>query len=369
MPIAAVNGLEIHYESVGEGFPVVFCHEFASNSRSFAAQVRHFARRYRVITWNYRGYPPSSVPSDPAAYSQDLVVDDLRGLLDGLSIAQAHIVGAATGSNVALNFAIGHPDRTRSLVVGGVGVGSFDRAPWLAAGQEMADDIARSGIDAIVRRVSTAPQRRALRIKDPKGWEEFLAILRELSAQGAELSMRGVMMKRKPVTELEGAIAALTMPLLVMATRIRRPSSRACSSIVRPGTPRWPCFPARATTCRPRSRCCSTNCWGIFWAPSRAGAGEIGGADRTPDESDTTVVLCHRDEDASAASACSCSVHRLLVLRPQHLRHLPRPALDRHGATDGEDRDPDLRLRARAGAGDEQSRRVTGGARVADRAS
>ena len=216
MPIAAVNGLEIHYESVGEGFPVVFCHEFASNSRSFAAQVRHFARRYRVVTWNYRGYPPSSVPSDPAAYSQDLVVDDLRGLLDGLSIAQAHIVGAATGSNVALNFAIGHPDRTRSLVVGGVGVGSFDRAPWLAAGQEMADDIARSGIDAIVRRVSTAPQRRALRIKDPKGWEEFLAILRELSAQGAELSMRGVMMKRKPVTELEAAIAGLPMPLLVM---------------------------------------------------------------------------------------------------------------------------------------------------------
>jgi pimeloyl-ACP methyl ester carboxylesterase len=216
VPIAAVNGIEIHYESVGEGFPVVFCHEFASNSRSFAAQVRHFARRYRVVTWNYRGYPPSSVPSDPAAYSQDLVVDDLRGLLDSLSIAEAHIVGAATGSNVALNFAIGHPDRTRSLVVGGVGVGSFDREPWLAAAQEMADDIAGNGIDAIVRRVSTASQRRPLRTKDPKGWEEFLAILRELSPQGAELSMRGVMMKRKPVTELEAAIAALAMPLFVM---------------------------------------------------------------------------------------------------------------------------------------------------------
>src|SRR5438067_5995211 len=71
MPTARVNGVELYYEETGEGYPLVFSHEFAGDYRSWENQVRFFSRRYRVITWNYCGYPPSEVPSDPAAYSEE----------------------------------------------------------------------------------------------------------------------------------------------------------------------------------------------------------------------------------------------------------------------------------------------------------
>jgi pimeloyl-ACP methyl ester carboxylesterase len=216
MPKIAVNDVEIHYEETGAGFPMVLCHEFAGDCRSWDPQVHHFARRYRVITYNYRGYASSSVPADPAAYSQDILVADMRALMDKLAIPQAHIVGIATGANVALNFAIAHPGMTRSAVIAGGGAGTVDRENWLAAGRRMADDIALIGATAIVRSVEGAPQRQALRLKDPKGWREFLSIVGELSPKGAELSMRGVLLQRKPVTDLAVGIRTLTMPLLVM---------------------------------------------------------------------------------------------------------------------------------------------------------
>ena len=55
MPKARVSDVELYYEETGSGFPVIFCHEFAGDHRSWEQQVRHFARRYRVITYNYRG--------------------------------------------------------------------------------------------------------------------------------------------------------------------------------------------------------------------------------------------------------------------------------------------------------------------------
>ena len=80
MPRAHINGIQLYYESTGEGFPLVLAHEFAGDFRSWEPQVRYFSRRYRVITYNARGYPPSEVPTDEGAYSQEMAVEDLRGL-------------------------------------------------------------------------------------------------------------------------------------------------------------------------------------------------------------------------------------------------------------------------------------------------
>src|ERR1044072_5876469 len=109
MPTVKVNGVELYYEEAGTGFPLVVCHEFAGDMRSWEPQVRFFSRRYRVVTFNYRGYPPSSVPPGGTAYGQDIIIEDLHQLIALLGIERAHIVGLATGGNVALNFAIAHP--------------------------------------------------------------------------------------------------------------------------------------------------------------------------------------------------------------------------------------------------------------------
>ena len=63
MPIAHVNGVDLAYEEYGQGFPLIWVHEFAGSMESWLPQVNFFSRRYRVIVYNARGYPrPRSRP-------------------------------------------------------------------------------------------------------------------------------------------------------------------------------------------------------------------------------------------------------------------------------------------------------------------
>jgi pimeloyl-ACP methyl ester carboxylesterase len=122
--VTADDGVKIYYEEIGNGLPIVFVHEFAGDFRSYEAQVRYFARRYRCIAYNARGYPPSDVPDDEQAYSQDRARDDVRAVLDGLRIDQAHIVGISMGGFATLHFGMEYPSRACSLVVAGCGYGA-----------------------------------------------------------------------------------------------------------------------------------------------------------------------------------------------------------------------------------------------------
>ena len=216
MPFERVHGVALYYESTGEGVPVVLCHEFAGDLRAWEPQVRFLARRYRVVAFNYRGYPPSDVPEDPRGYGPEGLVADLLGLLDGIGLERVHLVGLATGGNLVLNFAIAHPERVRSLIVAGAGAGTVDRPAWLEAARRFADDIARDGCEGIVANVADAPQRVIFRTKDPRGWQEFVDGMRRLSPTGAEQVMRQVLIPRPPIYELAEGIRGLAMPILVM---------------------------------------------------------------------------------------------------------------------------------------------------------
>ena len=227
MPQVRVNGVELHYEDVGAGFPLVLCHEFAGDMRAWEPQVRHFARRYRVVTFNYRGYPPSSVPSDASAYGHGELIEDLRQLMVALDVARAHIVGLATGGNLALNFAIEHPQNVAGLVIAGAGAGTSNRQRWLVAAQRFADDIERDGAEGIVANVVGAPQRLAFRDKDPRGWSLFVEMMRSLSPIGCANMLRNALSTRKPITELKAEIEHLTMPILVMVGDQDYPAAEA----------------------------------------------------------------------------------------------------------------------------------------------
>ena len=75
---------------------------------SWEPQAGYFARRYRTIVYNAKGYPPSEVPSDWAAYAYDRQVQVLADLLDHLGIAQAHVCGLSMGAYTAVQFALAH---------------------------------------------------------------------------------------------------------------------------------------------------------------------------------------------------------------------------------------------------------------------
>ena len=70
------GGVRLRYLEAGQGTPLVFVHEFAGDAESWQPQLRFFARRYRAIVFNARGYPPSDVPEDPEAYSQQQAAEN-----------------------------------------------------------------------------------------------------------------------------------------------------------------------------------------------------------------------------------------------------------------------------------------------------
>ncbi|MFQ5898143.1 MAG: alpha/beta fold hydrolase [Candidatus Methylomirabilia bacterium] len=216
MPHAHVNGVDLYYEETGQGFPLVWSHEFAGDHRSWEPQVRSFARRYRVITYNSRGYPPSTVPDDPAAYSNEILVEDLARLLLHLGVEQAHVAGLSMGANVALNFGLHYPHMARSLIVAGCGSGTADRKQFAEEYGRLASKLETEGMEAAVNRFSTLPSRIGFREKDPRGFAEFLAQLRDHSARGSAHILRGVQLKRKTIFELEAALGTIPVPTLII---------------------------------------------------------------------------------------------------------------------------------------------------------
>ena len=215
MPTASINGVSLYYESHGEGLPLVWSHEFAGDYRSWAPQVRFFSRRYRVVTYNARGYPPSEVPSNVEAYSQELAVEDLRGLLEHLGIEHAHIGGLSMGGNVALNFGLAYPEMSRSLIVAGTGTGSTEPDSFRANVNDRADRMEALGMDGMSD-YAHGPARVQLLRKDPMGWQEFADQLMDHSAIGSAHTFRGVQGGRAPIFDLESRLRALTVPTLIM---------------------------------------------------------------------------------------------------------------------------------------------------------
>ena len=215
MPKAPVNGIQLYYESTGEGFPLVLAHEFAGDFRSWEPQVRYFSRYYRVITYNARGYPPSDVPSDEDAYSQEMAVEDLRGLLEHLGVELAHIGGLSMGGTLALNFGLTYPEMAKSLIIAAAGSGSTDVEAWRANVFAQSRGMEERGM-AFMEGYSQGEARVQLRRKDPRGYREFADQFLSHSSLGSALTFRGVQGKRPSVFALEEQMRALTVPTLIM---------------------------------------------------------------------------------------------------------------------------------------------------------
>ena len=216
MSIAHVNGISLYYEITGNGFPLVFNHEFAGDYRSWEPQVRFFSRRYQVITYNHRGYPPSEVPTDPAAYSEDILVEDLHQLLRYLKISKAHIAGLSMGGGITLNFGIRHPEMCASLVVSSCGAGSTNREQFKQHGKAMVERLENEGLKAFADFLNQGPARVQFRKKDPRGWQESRDQMAEHSALGSALIFRGVQLQRPPIFDLEAKLKHLHVPTLLM---------------------------------------------------------------------------------------------------------------------------------------------------------
>ena len=216
MPRAKVNGVNLYYEVTGDGFPLVLSHEFAGTYKSWEPQVRFFSRRYQVITYNHRGFPPSDVPEQASAYSQDILVEDLYQLLRYLGINEAYVGGCSMGGNIALNFGIAHPEMTRALILVATGAGTTGRETFVPKLEGMAQQVEKVGWKVLAEQYANDPNRIQLKRKDPRGWREFADDLAAHSDKGSARLIREVIIKRPPVSDLEAELKQLKIPTLIM---------------------------------------------------------------------------------------------------------------------------------------------------------
>ncbi len=106
----------IYFESTGSGDAVILSHGAGGNHAIWANQVVPLATKYRVVTWDQRGWGKSSNERGLAG-SAETAVEDLRSLLDHLGIEKAHVVGQSMGGWVVAGFALRYPERTLSLTL------------------------------------------------------------------------------------------------------------------------------------------------------------------------------------------------------------------------------------------------------------
>ena len=220
MPYAITeDGIRLFYEETGAGKPLLFVHEFAGDVRSWEPQVRHFARRYRVVAFNARGYPASDVPEDPTAYSQAIAADDILAVLDHLRIEKAHIAGLSMGGFATLHFGFRHPERALSLCVAGCGYGAepVQRQRFRAEAEAIAEILKAAGMPAFAEQYAYGPTRVQFENKDPRGFAEFKRMLAEHSALGSANTQLGIQRERPSLYDLVEDMKRLTVPTLVVS--------------------------------------------------------------------------------------------------------------------------------------------------------
>jgi 3-oxoadipate enol-lactonase len=139
--VVTTNGAQLSYQTAGTGEPFLLLHAGVADSRMWDVQFETFAQYYRVITYDLRGYGNSKMPDLPFAHHQDLTA-----LLDHLEIESTHLLGASAGGAVALNFALEHPERVRTLSLAGAAVDGYrftDRSTlerWEEAGTALEEE-------------------------------------------------------------------------------------------------------------------------------------------------------------------------------------------------------------------------------------
>jgi pimeloyl-ACP methyl ester carboxylesterase len=130
MPSFHNGAVEIAYLDEGEGDPILLVHGFASTKNvnwvypAWVSELKKNGRR--VIALDNRGHGDSAKLYDPALYEVETMAGDVMALMDHLELQRADVMGYSLGSRMTAVLALRQPQRLRSAILGGIGIGMIE---------------------------------------------------------------------------------------------------------------------------------------------------------------------------------------------------------------------------------------------------
>ena len=166
MTIVNVNGVNLNYESAGQGETVVFLHGYTGSTKDWASQIKALSSKYRVIAIDGRGHGKSAAPAREEDYSIQIFGRDVSSLLKSLNIKKCCLVGHSYGGFTALQYALEHRDRLVALVLVDTSSEAMVKDAGYAQLRQKVDELASSsGLEAAFEYDATHNPMRVERFK------------------------------------------------------------------------------------------------------------------------------------------------------------------------------------------------------------
>jgi pimeloyl-ACP methyl ester carboxylesterase len=229
----SVRGVEIAYEDVGRGEPVVLLHGFLFDRSLWREQAAALGDRFRFITPDLRGHGESAATAAPATMEE--MAADVAALLDELGVGPAVVGGLSMGGYVSFAFCRRHPERVRALVLADTRAQADNEE-----GRRAREELARLALGEGMRPIADswtpkmlAPETLTSR---PDVVERVRAMILGTKPEGAAAASRGMALRRDqtdwlpeiavPTLILVGSEDAITPPAVSEAMRAKIKDAR-----------------------------------------------------------------------------------------------------------------------------------------------
>jgi 3-oxoadipate enol-lactonase len=206
---APVGGTRLFYEVKGTGPALILIHGGQMDSRMWDDQFAVLAKKFTVIRYDVRGYGGSFLPDQ--LYSD---ADDLAGLLDYLNVKNAQVVGLSLGGRIAIDFALAHPKRVKSLALAGPGLAGYE-APKSEEVDLRMWNLVKAARDDGPEKVTE------LWLKDPymapaMEQERLVRPLRKLARENAHCWLGNPLLQRSPKPLAANRLDEIKVPTLLI---------------------------------------------------------------------------------------------------------------------------------------------------------
>jgi pimeloyl-ACP methyl ester carboxylesterase len=215
MPDILANGVRIHYEERGSGPAMIWAHGLGGICQDWEGTMNFFQDRYRVIAYDARGHGRSEILDLPEAYSQDIMVEDMRGVMEVLGVARVVVGGHSMGANVALNFGLKYPEQCLGLIPVGIGSGSSDAEWWCDYWGQLADVAEQQGMAAFLEEMKKLPAWGSA-FADSKMGKQISQTELANSPRAIAHTIRGVQQKRPSIFQLADKLEKLPVPTEIL---------------------------------------------------------------------------------------------------------------------------------------------------------